>query len=144
MLHCGFIGKCTQISLVLYQVPVFLIELIVFKERGGDKQKKNLMEAVMLCRKPYCFTHICLIASVHYKESLVWFKVSNFSYTIDPGPSLVFSWLSCCCRVLWRSGSFGSSGWVPSCWGGPSQPWFWAWVVAGLVSLPALPSSPPG
>jgi hypothetical protein len=59
------------------------------------------------------------------------------------------SWISCRCPVLWRFCSVGSMG--PAfahapvvhrwgrCWGGPTQKsWIWAWVLAGLVSLPAL------
>ena len=71
------------------------------------------------------------------------------------------SWLFCCCRVLWRSCSFGSSGPVPSCapvdhrwsgcWGRPIhnccsesgclQAWSTHQVFLFLtwVSSPALP-----
>lgn len=39
----------------------------------------------------HAFVHIFLLASMHCKESLVWFEASYFLYTINIGPSLGFS-----------------------------------------------------
>jgi hypothetical protein len=60
------------------------------------------------------------------------------------------SQLSCCCPVSWRACSFSSAGPAPSYhmlqqfidgvhvgWAN-SKPWVWAWVLAELVSPPAL------
>lgn len=70
---------------------VFLTELILFKEREEKNkqiEKILIMEAVMSHSKPYRFTHISLLASVHPKESLVWFEGSGYCYSINAGPSL--------------------------------------------------------
>lgn len=76
--------------------------------------------------------------------SLIWYKDSGFCYTIYPGPLLDFSWIACCCPVIWKSCTFGPAVLVPSldpadyrwgwCWGEQVIPWFWAWVVARLVN----------
>jgi hypothetical protein len=47
-------------------------------------------------------THESSLGNVHCSESLVWFKVPGFC-DINIGSSQ----FSCCCHVLWRSGSAG-------------------------------------
>ena len=85
------------------------------------------------------FIHIALLASVHCKESLVWFKASGFCYTIDTGPSLGLLLdillLSCIVENLqdWYLHVLQQT--IDEVDVGVDQlPWFWA----GLVSQAAL------
>ena len=52
----------------------------------------------------YALVHMSVLVSVHYKESLVWFKVSVFCYTIDTGLTLELFLdillLSCAMEIL--------------------------------------------
>ena len=96
------------------------------------------------------FVHTSLLANVHYSQSLVWFEASSFcdinNIVSSPGLLLVNLLLRRVMEVLqlWfnRTGPFFVSlrftddiDFVV----GQLRPWIWAWVVAELVSLQALP-----
>lgn len=65
------------------------------------------------------------------------------------GPHWNYYWIYCCCPALWRSWALGLQNLylhivhqiIDVIDIGVGQPihWFWAWVVAQLVSPPALP-----
>lgn len=63
------------------------------------------------------FVHTSLLAIVHYKELLVWFKVSGFCCTLNAGPSLelllVISMFPCVVEILllwvYRTGTISCS-----------------------------------
>lgn len=98
------------------------------------------MEAVVWHSIPWVPT--TFLVSVHHKEPLVWFEVCDFCYIFHTGLgySLDSFWISCCFLVTWRFCSFWSAYWGPlyapavhswtGCWGGSTQPCFWALVVA--------------
>lgn len=91
------------------------------------------MEAVVWhnesCSTP--IIHMSLLASVHYKESLIWLKASVLCNTINTGPSMRVILDILFYPVLLRSCSPGSSGLAPPraladhrwgiCWGGPTH-----------------------
>lgn len=83
------------------------------------------------------------LANVHF--AMNWFKASGFCCAINTRTTLgLFLDI-----LLLPSCSIGSAGPVPShvptvyrwggCWGGLHHSPGWAWVISGLVSLPALP-----
>ena len=55
------------------------------------EEKKNSpweLQCITVCYTVNPFAHIDSLANVHCNESLVWFKVSGFCYTINTGFSL--------------------------------------------------------
>jgi hypothetical protein len=109
------------------------------------------MEAVVcqLCDIAYPFVQTVLLANAHCHESLVCFKASGFCYTINTGssPGLLSDILLLPCVMeflkLWicRTGPFARSSSSQMRWTlgwANSKPWIWVWVVAELISLPAL------
>jgi len=101
-----------------------------------------------MCPTEYPLVHMALLANVHCNDSLVWYKVSGFYYTIKNLTETPFGYpiVALCHRdpiVLDLQDQHSCTLEVHHQWGGcwgwaNSKPWIWTWEVFGLAILPAL------
>lgn len=123
------------------------------RERQRDGGERNLVMEELQCgplsHTVYPYSSLLylqvFIATSHWADSRALSSATALIMGFHRGSS----WISSYCPVLWRSCCFGSIGSSPFTsnssqmrqlleWAS-SQPWFWTWVVPGLVSLPAFP-----
>lgn len=134
----------------MYLSPLIPIPLyLLLQPPPRQAQKKNLVTEAVVCHSHtvYSLIHISLFANTHYNELLIWFQASGFCYTINTRSllELLLAILLPCvmellqlwiCRINHFSCSSSSQmGWIL---GQVNSVLDWTWVVAELVSLPAL------
>lgn len=145
----------TYISPLLQIHPSAMPPPIRFKRKEKNretKKKKNFIVVAVVWHMSHTvhyLVHFPLLSSTHCKESLLWFEASGFCFSINTGPSLGILLDILLLLVPWRCCRFGSVGPMPSFaledhrWGdlGIAQliALVLGWVVAGLISLPAVP-----